>query len=177
MYFLPPFVLLFLITGVDAIMTLMKMMRINGFVPRSITFCYWFQFKCISFCKLAGLASYMWWRQYLLPTPSPFEQWGKVNHEEIVVVFKNLRLHYRFMKLYCRNTLVYENRINHFRNIVNPLCPVYADTSFYFLRCEDPIDVLLSEAHNNLIVVSRYAKEQASQHSLRALTWNVGQIE
>ena len=82
------------------------------------------------------------------------------------------------MKLYSsRNTFVYENRINYFRNVVTPLCrPVCADTSFYFLR-EDPVDVLLSEAHNNLIVVSRYAKEQAPQHSLRALTWNVGQIE
>ena len=82
------------------------------------------------------------------------------------------------MKLYCRNPFLYENRINYFGNVVTPLLPVYADTSFYFLRCEDPVDVLLSEAHNNLIVVSRYAKEQAPrQHSLRALTRNVGQIE
>ena len=82
------------------------------------------------------------------------------------------------MKLCCRNAFGYENRKKYFRNVVTPLCPVCADTSFYFLRCEDPVDVLLSEAHNNLIVVSRYAKEQAPrQHSLRALTRNVGQIE
>ena len=80
------------------------------------------------------------------------------------------------MKLCCRNAFGYENRNNYFRNVVTPLCPVCADTSFYFLR-EDPVDVLLSEAHNNLIVVSRYAKEQAPQHSLRVLTWNVDQIE
>ena len=74
-----------------------------------------------------------------------------------------------------KNIFVYENSIKHFRNVVTTLCPVCADSSFYFLR-EDPVDVLLSEAHNNLIVVSRYAKEHA-QHSLRALTWNVVQIE
>ena len=144
-----------------------------------MAFCYWFELKCISFCKIAGLASYMWWRQYLLPTPSPFEQCGEVVHEGIVLSLKILRLHNIIMKLYCKNTFAYENRIPiSFQKCRHPiaLCPVCADTSFYFLRCEDPVDVLLSEAHNNLIVVSRYAKEHA-QHSLRALTWNVGQIE